>query len=252
MDFNTGDVVAFVLAVFSTILLIIPMIELPSNDHSSDEIYRLSAVYTIMNSSNPNQLWAYNKLHDPNHVGYVYKKEFATNIEPYYYEDPAKIDANLAMAVANYNNNSPSSEFLTNTEPYLQNLPDGKISSRDSHYNIDNLQKEIWFTKRMAHLETPLFNQTEDANCTRIHLPTKTTVCSHSDLNSTKNNIDDLTQIGFVSNFYNTNERVHAIENPVETYVDYLNHLIIISLITGPITYIATKNYYIKRKEGNG
>jgi hypothetical protein len=61
--------------------------------------------------------------------------------------------------------------------------------------------------------------------------------------------IENLTQKGFISNFY-TNEGIHAIKKPVETYVSYLNHFIIISLISGPITSIVVAKHYIKRKGG--
>src|SRR6478735_8982231 len=113
LDFNTGDVIAFVLTVFSTILALVAMIEIPSDNHSSDEIYRLRAQDTIMNSSNynnnnklqPNQLlWAYNKLHDPDHVSYYYYKNHYNNTNigksRSTEKNPTKIDADLAMAIA--------------------------------------------------------------------------------------------------------------------------------------------------------
>jgi hypothetical protein len=279
LEFDASDIIAFVLTVFSTILVIVPIIEVPSNDHSSDEIYRLRAVYTIMNSTNnnnnkiqPNQLlWAYTTLHDSNHVIYFYKKEYPTNrlllylvTNPYLIMKNGTVaDANLAMAVANYNKGWNASEFLTDTAMAVANYNKGWNASefltadnyiRDSRYNFTNLQNEIWFTKRMVHLEKPLFNHSEDASCTQIHVPTNTTVCSRSDLSNITSKIDDLTQKGFISDFYNAKERVHALENPVETYVIYLNHFIIISLIAGPITYIAASRYYVKRKdsESNG
>jgi hypothetical protein len=260
LDFSTGDVIAFVLTVFSTVLAIVPLIELPSSDHSSDEIYRLRAAYTIINSSinnhdknQPNQLlWAYNKLSDPSHVIYYYKKNFPPldyYSYPYYYFGPnetnrTKIDANLAMTVENYNNDTKNRwQFITDSKPYLQNL---LFLSAGNTYN-DDLQNEIWYTRRIVNLENPSFDPTEDATCAKIRALSNTFVCSFTDLKNMTKKIDDLSQVGFISNIYDTNQRVHAIENPVETYVNYLTHFIIISLIAGPITYLAVERFYVRK-----
>ena len=157
------------------------------------------------------------------------------------------------MAVANYNDDSSNqSEFLKNSEPYLKKIPDNitnitKLNSRDSHYTVGDLQNKIWFTKRKFNLENSSYiNQKEDAFCDKIYDLANKTVCSYSQLNNITYRIDDLTQKGFVSNFYNTDKRVYAIEKPVETYISYLNHFIIVSLITGPITSIMVARYYVK------
>lgn len=238
LDFRASDLISFILTIFSTVLAIVPFIEPTTQDHHSDQtsINRALSIVSDKNNEPVNTtLWAYTVLHDWNNVEKLESKE--TNSS----------EAMLAAAAIHYNNDSPT-EF----QKYLDNTQ--RLGEFNPTYT--KLKNEFWFTNRTLNLENPSIPNSphwkEDLSCSQMNESlVNPTMCSYDELASIKRNLTDLEQNGHLTNFYNNNDqKIHTLQNKIDTFVSYLNHFIIISLITGPIAFVTGIRYFIRKKGG--
>jgi ABC-type transport system involved in cytochrome c biogenesis permease component len=97
MEFNTGEIISFVLTTFSLVITIIPIIAPPSGDNLSSTVVLSRAVTNIIEHRlGPTGLFAHNLLHDSTPNNLVFRPQ-DTN------------ETNLARAVIHYNDNNLTS-----------------------------------------------------------------------------------------------------------------------------------------------
>ena len=221
-----------------------PFIEITGEDHSADEIGHLRALSIVSNNNHlptagqpayNNLIWANVELHNFDEVEKLYNQE------------PTSAEANLAMAVKHYNDDDPVASV-----DFLKIIHD--LNSTNPIYPSTDLSKKIWFTNRILNLERePLFKYPEwkedTARCLTMDNSKIThNMCTYHELKNIDENITKLQENGFLSNFFNNNGKIHALEKNIDTFIIDLNHFIIISLITGPIVFVAGIRFYVKRK----
>jgi hypothetical protein len=239
-EYHPADAIAFILTVFSTILAILPFIESTSQDNSADQIARLRALSILNNNNQPidKRIWAYEELHDSEDINTLYNN------------NPKSAEANLAMALVHYNNDTNYSDYTKS----MANFTD-KAKAYSSALQHSDLSKRIWFTKRILGLErAPRDNSQsqwmEDAMCIQMHnSKLAPNMCTYGEFNNITEYREKLVQNGILSDFYNNDGRVHALRDGIETFVFDLNHFIIVSFIVGPIAFVAAIRFYFKRIE---
>lgn len=242
MDFTPGDVITFILTIFSTVLSIIPQITAPQPvDQSSSNLVVFRAIKDILqNRSRSANLFADNLLHIPN-SGSLDNNKFES------------IRNTLAKVVIQYNDDN----FDHNSNNAMNNL--GNISKsipeciNPFSRNTSLLCNEVWFTNRIVNLEKPdrtagthAFDNEDGLMCWQIN---ETGKCSHKELIDMRGHIGSLANVGYLDNFYNNEKKVNSISKSVETFVSDLNRFFISSLISGPSIFLAGITIYLKRKK---
>lgn len=231
MDFNAGDLISFILVIFSIIIAIVPLIETPNEDHISAQ---LGAISTLINKpSLAEQILSYNILHNFNRIEQI-EKSHSTN--------PKLAEENLAMSIAHYNSDQSNHKSSSYPNQYFRNL---NVSNLVGGVGSSILSKEIWFTKREFDMENFNYGLTkwkEDAICNKPQ-------CSYWELRNVSNSIEELSQNGFLDNFYNNAQKVQSLSKPLDAFISDLNNFIIISLIIGPIVFFAGIRLYVNYEQ---
>ena len=177
MASNTGEIITFVLTAFSTIIVIIPFIlQAPSDNRVSDEIYRLRALSDTMNPNTnlTKKLWAYSTLHDSNEVKDLSK--YKSNLP----------ELDLAMAVMYYNDND-----IDHSLTYLKSA---KLHSPISCDKAGDICKRIWYLDRLLNSTKSADIKSqwhEDSKCNKQG-SYSTSLCSESNLTSINDDISGL------------------------------------------------------------
>lgn len=232
------------MTIFSTIITILPFIESTSQENSADQTARLRAVSILNNSTLNNnhprdkQIIAYEVLQDIDNIRQLYNNNQKQSPE-----------ANLAMALVHYNNDTNYADYIKNMLHFLKRAHLYLAFSQSAN---PDLSKRIWFTKRLLSLETsPSPTQwVEDLKCTQMDSSqVSPNMCTYSEFKQIKEDREKLVQNGILSDFYNNEGKVHALRDGIDTFVFDLNQFIIISFIVGPVTFVAGIRFYFKRTE---
>ena len=102
MDFNAGDLISFILVIFSIIIAIVPLIETPNEDHISTQLGAISTL--ISKPSLAEQILSYNILHNFDRIEQI-EKSHSTNSK--------SAEENLAMSIAHYNSDQSNHKSLS-------------------------------------------------------------------------------------------------------------------------------------------
>jgi hypothetical protein len=218
-------------------LAILPFIESTSQDNSADQVAHLRALSTLNNNYQPidKRILAYEELHDIEGINNLYNKNKSS-------------EANFAMALVYYNND-------TNYNDYIKNMKYHLDAANSSSPRNPDLIKRIWFAHRILSLEMAPQNNApstwaEDLNCSQMKSSKLApTMCIYNEFKKVMEDREKLVQSGILSDFYNNDGKVHALRDGIETFVFDLNHFIIISFIVGPIAFVAGIRFYFKRIE---
>lgn len=223
MEFEKGDVITFVLTLFSTALAIIPMVE-PINN-SPPHNPELNSIVTILNkeASGDDKALAYNMMHDIN------------GINRYLLD----INSNITNAVLKYDNKELKNQTILNSGTELAKLAHNLTLSKE----LTNEEKKIWLTYREFQIEndgefqfingTKNINWNEDKAC-------KGDKCSSGELQNMSSYLETMANSGFKDNFFVSSKKVNQLQNPLEDFVFSINRGIVISLLSVPVVFYLT------------